>query len=204
MSVKMIKAFKDYVLTNNRYPSSVYEFCKENKLKENDFYSKYNSFEALEKEWVQSIFRKVTDTLKKDENFDNYSSREKLLALFYAWTEMALAERSMLMYLAKDNAVQTQMGLKLLKMHFNEFVKHILDMALATGEIQERKFISDKYYHALWAQFLLIHKHWIDDKSKGFEKTDAFIEKTTTLAFDLMGQSALDSAIDLAKFMFQR
>ena len=56
----------------------------------------------------------------------------------------------------------------------------------------------------MWTQFLLVHQYWLKDKSKGFEKTDAFIEKSTHLVFDLLGQSALDSALDLAKFIFQK
>lgn len=204
MSVKMIKAFKDYVLTNDKMPASVYEFCKVSNLKEADFYKKYNSFESLQEQWIISLFDKVTKVLSKDVNFENYSSREKVLSLFYAWSEMALEERSMLVFLGKDKDPRSQLGLADLRMSFNEFIKVILEEAISNGEIKERKFISDKYYHALWSQFLLIHKYWLDDKSKGFEKTDAFIEKSTTLAFDLMGQSALDSALDLAKFVFQK
>lgn len=204
MSAKMIKSFKDYVLTHNRYPGSVYEFCKEYNLKEADFYKKFNSFEALQEFWIRSLFTKVTKALNEDDNFEQYSSREKILSLYYAWTELALEERSMLVFLSRDKDPRSQMGLSDVRMHFNEFVKHIVDAAIHTGEIKERKFVSDKYYHALWSQFLLIHKYWLNDKSAGFEKTDAFIEKSTQLAFDLMGQSALDSALDLAKFVFQK
>ena len=49
--------------------------------------------------------------------------------------------------------------------------------------------------------FLLLF--WRDDDSAGFEKTDAFVEKSVNLAFDLIGKGALDSAIDFAKFLYQ-
>ena len=44
---------------------------------------------------------------------------------------------------------------------------------------------------------------WKEDNSPGFEKTDAAIEKSVNLAFDLIGKGAVDSAIDFAKFMYQ-
>ena len=127
-----------------------------------------------------------------------------MLALFYAWTEKALNEWSFLDYLSKTNSVKGQLGLSATRLPFNEFVKEVLDHAVKNGEVIDRKFISDKYYHALWSQFILIHKYWLNDSSQEFEKTDAFIEKSTHLAFDLFGQSALDSALDLAKFLFQK
>lgn len=204
MATKIFKAYKDYVLTHNRRPTSVYLFCKEYSFSENDFYKKYHSFEFLENQAIEGLFKSVVLTLNKDENFEKYTSREKMLALFYAWTEKALTERSFLDYLSKNNSIQDQMGLSAARMQFNDFSKDVLDGAVTSGEVIERKFISDKYYHALWSQYLLIHKYWLNDKSKDFEKTDAFIEKSTHLAFDLFGQSALDSALDLAKFIFQK
>jgi hypothetical protein len=44
---------------------------------------------------------------------------------------------------------------------------------------------------------------WKQDDSAGFEKTDAVIEKSVNLAFDLISKGAVDSAIDFAKFMYQ-
>jgi hypothetical protein len=44
---------------------------------------------------------------------------------------------------------------------------------------------------------------WKEDDSAGFEKTDAAVEKSVNLAFDLIGKGAVDSAIDFAKFLYQ-
>ena len=44
---------------------------------------------------------------------------------------------------------------------------------------------------------------WIKDTSKGFEATDAAIEKSVTLGFKLMGENMLDQVFDFGKFMFQ-
>jgi hypothetical protein len=41
----------------------------------------------------------------------------------------------------------------------------------------------------------------LKDESEKFERTDAFIEKSTTVFFDLMGRQVLDSGFDLVRFM---
>ena len=44
-------------------------------------------------------------------------------------------------------------------------------------------------------------KFWMDDTSKGFEKTDIFIEKGINTSFDLINVKPLKSLIDLGKFI---
>ena len=46
-------------------------------------------------------------------------------------------------------------------------------------------------------------KFWKDDSSADFEKTDAAVEKSVNLAFDLIGKGAVDSVVDFAKFLYQ-
>ena len=64
--------------------------------------------------------------------------------------------------------------------------------------------ITDRYDEALWLQVMFVFRFWLKDDSPGFwKKTDAAIEKSVNLAFDLMGKSAVDSFVDFAKFLFQ-
>ena len=42
------------------------------------------------------------------------------------------------------------------------------------------------------------------DDSSGFERTDAYIEKSVRLAFDVIGTQAVDSAFDLFRFLSGR
>jgi hypothetical protein len=44
-------------------------------------------------------------------------------------------------------------------------------------------------------------EYFLKDESQGFERTDAFIEKTVEFAFDLLRTQAIDSAADLARFL---
>jgi hypothetical protein len=45
---------------------------------------------------------------------------------------------------------------------------------------------------------------WIKDNSKGFEATDAAIEKSVNLGFDLVGPGPLDSIIDFGRFLISQ
>ena len=46
---KLISMYMDYVLEEEKRPKTVYKFCKENKIKEEEFYNFYGSFEGLQK-----------------------------------------------------------------------------------------------------------------------------------------------------------
>ena len=69
--------------------------------------------------------------------------------------------------------------------------------------IENRKVIVSKYAEGLWVNFLFVYSFWLKDESNAFEKTDEAIERSINLAIDLMGKSALDSALDFGKFLFQ-
>lgn len=43
----------------------------------------------------------------------------------------------------------------------------------------------------------------MDDRSKGFEKTDIFIEKSIKAQFDLIDTAPVQSVFDLAKFLWK-
>lgn len=54
-----------------------------------------------------------------------------------------------------------------------------------------------------WIQFLFILKFWMDDSSKGFEKTDVLIEKSVNTVVDLLDTKPLESLLDLGKFLWK-
>ena len=54
-----------------------------------------------------------------------------------------------------------------------------------------------------WLQLLTTIKFWLNDTSSSFEKTDIFIEKSVNASFDLIDTTAIQSVIDLGKFLFK-
>jgi hypothetical protein len=132
--------------------------------------------------------------------------REKLLALFFTWVEVLKPKRSFVVYaisnIGKKSMEQIPAWLAFKKIYLAH-AEELVEEGLASGELQARPMISDRYAEALWVQFLFVTKFWAYDTSPGFEQTDTAIEKGVRLAFDLLSQNFLDSAADFAKYVWQ-
>ncbi len=201
----IVKAYMEYVLTEGRPPASVFLFTKENKWKEEVFYTYFASFNALEKEVWNTFFENTVKNLHEEELYEGYSAREKLLAFYYTFIEELKKNRSYVTYavhpMKKPEITPSYM--KRLKTSFITYANTVLNEGMATEEVLQRPYISKKYGDALWMQLLFIVDYWVKDESAAFEQTDVAIEKAVNLAFDLMGKSLLDSAVDFAKFLYQ-
>lgn len=204
MSQKIINAYINYLQEEGKRPQSIPKFCKENKLKEKDFFNEFGSFEAIENQIFMQIFNDIKNQLNSDEVFNGYNSKERVLAFFYSWTEKLLDYRSLILFFESEK----QHGpiphyLKEIKKEITAFLNDIVQIGFDSGEIIRRPFLADYYKDALFIQFIGVHKFWVKDNSKSFEKSDEFIEKSVQFSFDLLGKTAFDSAFDLGKFLFQ-
>jgi hypothetical protein len=205
MENKIIDAYMNYVLENGEQPASVYAFAKKLKIKEGEFYQYFSSFEAIENDFAMKKFHSIIETLHADtEIYGKYGAKEKFSALLYSWTQTLRDNRSFVQFLEKKEHMAKPIPgyFKSLKEDFHKWADSILAEGIENNEVVSRQFISDRYADALFLQFTFIHKFWLKDNSKDFEKTDAAIEKSVRLAFDLIGQSAFDSALDFGKFIF--
>lgn len=203
---KIIDGYIEYVLENGSEPASVFKFAKGLKIKEEVFYEYFTSFEGIKKAVWERIFDKTKEDLESQEVYPTYTAREKLLGFFFTWVEHLKKHRSYLLAVYTDKAtmsVQMSSEWKGFKEKFKDFVNDIILEGKETEEIASRPYISDKYDEAIWLQVMFVFRYWLKDTSPGFEKTDAAIEKSVNLAFDLMGKSAVDSFVDFAKFLFQ-
>lgn len=201
----IIKEYLKYVLEQGEQPASVYKFSKTIGLTENEFYQFFNSFNALEKHIWRNFFEETLKRIESEEIYLQYSVREKLLAFYFTLMEVLKTNRSFVMYSLK-NYPKTDLNpevLKSLKTQFIYFIHELLNEGKETDEIVNRPFISDRYQEALWLQFMFILNFWRNDDSLKFEKTDAAIEKSVHLSFDLMGKSPIDTMVDFAKFIYQ-
>lgn len=196
-------AYIDYVLTKGLKPASVYVFAKENNLSEEEFYNFYGSFEGIEESIWTNLCEKALSEVQNQEIWDQYSSREKTLAFFYALIELLKSKRSFVLYSLKQSGqtIGTPSILKGVKNLFESFASGLVDQGVESGELANRRFLTSKYKDALWIQFGVILNFWAKDNSAGFEKTDEAIEKGINVTFDLFGKSPLDSLFDYGKFM---
>lgn len=203
---RILSGFQLYILENGQLPPSIFKFAKELKMKEEEFYEHFTSFDALQAAVWVGILEKTLEDLSLQEPYRDYSAREKLLAFFFTWVEQLKKNRSYLLVLYDNASSFSKLPppeVRDFKKRFKEFATPILLEAKESGEIAHRPIIAEKYDEALWFQLWFIFQFWLKDNSSAFEKTDAAIEKSVNLAFDLMGKSALDTLADFAKFLYQ-
>ena len=203
-SAEQIKnSYIDYVLTNGEPPKSVYTFVKKLKITEADFYKMFGSFDAIEKAVWEDLTLQAIITIKEQEVWSRYTSREKMLSFFYSYIELLKTKRSFIIYTLKKNPkkITTPLVLSGSRLVFESFAEDIVNEGLDSGELEDRKFLSKRYKDALWVQFAFIINFWMNDDSAGFEKTDEAIEKGINVTFDLFQRSPIDNLIEYGKFL---
>jgi AcrR family transcriptional regulator len=207
MKNELIQTYIKHTLEHNQSPGNVYLFAKAAGITEQEFYQHFASLEALEMEIYEQAYVAAFESCAQSEVWANYSAREKTLAVFFALVEQLKSNRSFYKFLHdRDFKALPKWPKYLTKLHnrFQQDFKDLLNTAIDQQEIAARKFIDNKYADGLWLNLLFIIKYWIEDSTARFENTDAAIEKSVNLAFDLMSKSAIDTALDFTKFLFQR
>ncbi|TDQ18534.1 AcrR family transcriptional regulator [Algoriphagus boseongensis] len=202
----ILEGYVNYVLEHGNEPPSVFKFAKELKMKEEDFYTYYTSFDSIKSSIWVSILDATIASIESQEVYAGYTAREKFLSFLFTWIEELKKVRSYLLVLYGDklkSARALHADSADFKSKFKEFANDIVSAGKESEEIASRPYVSEKYDEALWIQAAFIFRFWLGDKSPRFEKTDAAIEKSVNLAFDLMGKSALDTFLDFAKFLYQ-
>ena len=198
-------AYIDHVLNHGQKPASVFKFCTDQGIKEDIFYDHFGSFEGLEKHIWKNFITTTIQRLKTDKSFAAFSAREKILAFYYTFFEELKSFRSfILIQLENHKKLEIIPGfLKDFKSSYETFIESILNEGKTNGEVASRPLLDKRYPQVFWFHMAFLLIFWKEDNSPGFEKTDAAIEKSVNLAFDLIGKGAVDSVIDFAKFLYQ-
>lgn len=201
----IISKYMDMVLEHNQEPKNVFKFCKDNKIDESEFYSFYGTLEAVKKDiWVKFLENALT-TINKDESFEGYSDKNKLLTLYFTLFEILTLNRSYVVFSLKENdkGLKNLTALKDFRNQFKEFVVSIIESNVTDNTGKINKIAKPVFSEGAWIQFLFLLKFWIDDSSKGFEKTDVLIEKSVNTVVDLLDTKPLESLLDLGKFLWK-
>ncbi|MFM2266417.1 MAG: hypothetical protein RLZ77_1837 [Bacteroidota bacterium] len=202
---QLITHYMQMVLETNETPKNVFVFCKNLQVNESDFYAHFNSLDALQQTiWVK-FFENAVSTIEKESAFAGYSDKNKLLTLFFTLFEILTLNRSYVVYALKENK-QGLKNLESLKLCRQEFKKYIEQVVISpkVGAFEKVAKATEKVYaEGAWIQFLFLLKFWLDDTSKGFEKTDILIEKSVNTVVDLADTKPLESLFDLGKFLWK-
>ncbi len=202
---KIQSSYIHYLLINGRRPVSVFKFCLDIGIKEDEFYQHVGSFDSLERQIWNGFIETTISRLNRDESFSTFNTREKILAFYYSLFEMLTHHRSYVLFQLENSRKPELVPeyLRSFKLNFESFLQSILNEGKPKGEIADRPIIDKRYPKLFWLHMGFMLLFWKDDSSVGFEKTDAAIEKSVNLAFDLIGKGAVDTAIDFAKFLYQ-
>jgi hypothetical protein len=148
----------------------------------------------------EEMHKSCMELLSKDEAFQEYDSKTKLLAYYYTLFEIFTANRS---YILMDLEGMNIKKLSKLKEHFARFINilAIEPFDIKRNEIQ--KLQSKTIQEAFFGQLLATTKFWMDDNSKGFEKTDLYIEKSVQASFEILKTLNMKSVLDFGKFLLK-
>ena len=142
--------------------------------------------------------------LKSSEGYDEFSSKDKLLSFYYTYIENLTANRSLILYLLDHkNPIKGLSNIHSIKSDFSEFVNTLNLDSIEIPIDKLKEFQGRGISEVVWGQFLSIIKYWLKDESPAFEKTDAFIEKSTTVGFEILNLTQLESVIDFGKFLLK-
>lgn len=199
---KIINGFIDFQLMNGRLPHSVLELTKKIKITEKAFYEHFSSLNAVSQQIPLSDLKGALERLHNDPNYQEFTEREKLLGLFFTLFEEMKNNRSY--YLFNYSKIQ-HIGEQAndWKPFLNELesqVEGILSDAKKNEEIKDRPFIGEHYSKGFKLVFTYLFRVWLNDNSQGFTTTDAAIEKSINLSFDMLQSNQFDSLLDFGKF----
>jgi AcrR family transcriptional regulator len=202
---KITSAYRNYVLTEGKQPASVFKFCKDQGFKEAEFYQYFGSFEALEKAIWKNFVDDTRSKMVADASYSTFTTREKILTFYFMLAEALKTDRSFVLHQLKSwkKPGMVPAFLKGFKASFDEWINSVLNEGKASGEIAKRPYLDERYDVLFWLHLMFILQFWSHDESANFEKTDAAIEKSVNLAFDLIGKGVLDNALDFGKFLYQ-
>ncbi|WP_121315099.1 TetR family transcriptional regulator C-terminal domain-containing protein [Flavobacterium sp. 102] len=201
----LIELYMNDVLETNEEPRNAYAFCKKHEIEESDFYAFFGSLDIVKQTIWLKFFDNAVTTIEKEAAFENYLDKDKLLTLCFTLFEVLTLNRSYVLFSLKENkeGLKNLKNLKLFRNHFKEYIVNKIKSKPSEPFGKVAKVTEPVFSEGAWLQFLFILKFWMDDTSKGFEKTDVLIEKSVNTVVDLLDTKPLESLFDLGKFLWK-
>lgn len=202
---ELMAAFMTDTLEAERFPVSVYKFCKQHKISEQDFYAYFGSLESLQKEVWTSFFNQTVELLEKDEAYLEYGNREKMLSFFFTFFELLGLNRSYILFALGQQGTKLQdlEQLRGLRRIYRSFARDLILDANAGKSNRLTRHNPEVFSEGAWLQLLFLLRFWTRDGSPGFEKTDMAIEKSVNTIFDVFDNTPLERVLDFGKFLYK-
>ena len=201
----IIVMFMEYVLEHESIPKSIYKFCKENNITEEDFYKYFGSVEGLQKAIWKKFFTNTEALMQKNKEYGGFSNKDKMLTFFFSFFELLTLNRSYVLFVLGDKRemLKNLEQLKGLRRHVKAFATELIEDGNADKTYRITQRNPKIFSEGAWLQFLFLLNFWMDDSSAGFEKTDMAIEKSVNTIFDVFDNTPLESILDFGKFLYK-
>lgn len=210
---KMAKPTKKSLITDymtqsleaDRFPTSVFKFCRDNNIEESDFYALFGSLELLQKEIWVLFFEETTALLEKDKAYTDYGNRERMLSFYFTFFELLGLNRSYILFALGEakESMQQLSQLKGLRKSIKTFARDLIEDANSEKNTKITRHNPNVFSEGAWLQLAFLLRFWIQDDSPGFEKTDVAIEKSVNTIFDIFDNTPLERVLDFGKFLFK-
>lgn len=198
MREQIISAYKD-ILLKGVESVNTYTVSKAAGISEKEFYKYFSSVDAVGRAIWSELFDKVQEELNQSEVYKEYGSREKILAYFFTFFDVALPEKAfMLKTYYKPNIIEEY------RKKYREYIAHLVEEGIEKQEIKERFTLSNYYPDAIWLLHLRLIYFWLHDHSENHVDTEKAIEVFSKVPLELMGENILDSMFESLKFTFER
>ena len=163
----IINFYMEYVLTNGKKPDSVYSFSKQYNFTEKDYYEYYGNFNLLEQSIFKVFYEKTINLLEKNEDYQNYSDRDKILSFYYSFFELLTANRSYVVFAigSQTKKLKNIDTLRLLKKSFCNYIDKLDINILETNQDTLDKIQNKTLKESAWFQLVLTMKYWLEDTS---------------------------------------
>jgi hypothetical protein len=185
---------------------NIYKFCKKHGIQETAFYAHFSSIEQLKQQIWVTFFTNANETLTADASFTGYNDTNKLVSLYFTLFEVFTLNRSYITCVLPNTleALKNVNQLKGLRSSFKTFINESLNHKSPSFiPDQLSSFTQPLVNESYWVQFLFILQFWLNDTSKGFEKTDVLIEKLIHTSQELSNSKPMESLVDLGKFLWK-
>ena len=201
----IISMFMDYVLEHEQFPRTVYKFCKENAIKESDFYLYFGSIETLKKGIWNVFYENTVNVIHKNAEYNGFTNRDKMLTFFYTFFEVLTLNRSYVLFVMEysNSPLKNLEQLKGLRKNVKDFAKSLISDGNQEKNLKITKHNPQLFSEGAWLQTLFLLNFWKSDESASFEKTDVAIEKSVNTIFDVFDNTPLENILDFGKFLYK-
>lgn len=202
---EIIQIYTDLKLNGNNTSPTVYQICKSIGIEESEFYTYFNSINAIENKILSELIESSIEVLQKSNEYPTYNQKDKLLSFYFTFFETLTLNRSIVLSIIDSQPTKWE-KIKTLSVLKDPYINFFESLQIDIPKIKIDKILSTQekgVEYAAWSQLLITIKFWMDDTSLGFEKTDIFIEKSIKNTFNFIEYNTLNDLLDFGKFIWK-